>query len=95
MSRSKKTPKAALGAARSLPWAALLQAGVVLRSRWSGLSEKDRTRLIRLLRVSKGRLGNLSAKERGELRRLAGKADLKGLGRDLLALRGGRRRRRR
>jgi hypothetical protein len=73
----------------------LLQAGMLLRSRWSRLSEKDRARLVHLLRDSKGRIANLSAKERLELRRLAGKAELKGLGRDLLALRGGRRRRKR
>jgi hypothetical protein len=47
------------------------------------------------MRDSKGRLSNLSAKERDELRRLVRKADLKGLGRDLLALRGGRRGRKR
>ena len=42
--------------------------------------------------------GNLRpdhGKERDELRRLAGKADLKGMGRDLVALRRGRRGRKR
>ena len=92
MPRSKSRAKATLERTKSLPWAAALQAGIVLRSRWRRLSEKDRQRLIGLMRDSRGRLSNLSRKEREELRRLVGKADLKGLGRDLLALRGGRRR---
>ena len=92
MPRSKSRAKATLERTKSLPWAAALQAGIVLRSWWRRLSEKDRQRLIGLMRDSRGRLSNLSRKEREELRRLVGKADLKGLGRDLLALRGGRRR---
>ena len=76
---------------KALPWAALLQAGVVVQRRWRGLSEKERARLTRLVRESGGRLGNLSAKEREELRRLAGKLDLAGIGRDLTALARGRR----
>jgi hypothetical protein len=68
---------------------------MVLRSRWRRLSEKDRARLLRLVRDSRGRISNLSRKERDELKRLVGKADLKGIGRDLVALRGGRRRRKR
>jgi hypothetical protein len=95
MSRSKSKAKATLERARSLPWAAALQAGMVLRSRWKGLSEKDRDRLLRLMRESRGRLSNLTGKERDELRRLVRKADLKGVGRDLLALRRGRRGRKR
>jgi hypothetical protein len=95
MPRSKKASKSSVDRAKDLPWVALLQAGMVLRSRWRKLSEKDRARVLALLRDSHGRLSNLSAKEREELRRLAGKADLKGIGRELFALRGGRRRRRR
>jgi hypothetical protein len=60
------------------------------------MSAGDRKRLTTLLRSSRGRLGNLSAKERAELRRLAGKLDLRGAGRDLLSLfssRGKRRKR--
>jgi ATP-dependent Clp protease ATP-binding subunit ClpX len=95
MPRPKIKAKAALERAKSLPWAAALQAGMVLRSRWRGLSQKDRDRLIRLMRDSRGRLSNLSGRERSELRRLIRKADLKGMGRDLLALRGRRGRKRR
>jgi hypothetical protein len=95
MARSKSRARATLERTKSLPWAAALQAGVVLRSRWKDLSDKDRRRLIRLIRDSRGRLSNLSDKERDELRRLLRKADLKGIGRDLLALRRGRRGRKR
>jgi hypothetical protein len=95
MPRPKIKAKAALERTKSLPWAAALQAGMVLRSRWRGLSQKDRDRLIRLMRDSRGRLSNLSGRERSELRRLVRKADLKGMGRDLLALRGRRGRKRR
>lgn len=73
----------------ALPWAALLQALLVARRHWQSLSEKDRARLAGLARDSGGRWGNLSVKERLELRRLAGKLDLKGLRRELMGLRGG------
>jgi hypothetical protein len=95
MPRSKSRAKSTLDRTKALPWAAALQVGMVLRRRWSNLSEKDRTRLVRLVRDSRGRLSNLTGKEREELRRLARKADLKGIGRDLLALRGRRRGRKR
>ena len=95
MSKSKSRAKSTLERTKRLPWAVALQAGMVLRSRWTRLSEKDRQHVLRLMRQSRGRLSNLSRKERDELRRLAGKADLKGAGRDLLALRRGRRGRKR
>jgi hypothetical protein len=78
---------------KDLPWLMLLQAAVVLGRRWSTLSEKDRAHLSRLLRDSRGRKGNLSVKQRYELRRLARKLDLKGAGRELLLIRAARRRR--
>ncbi|HEV2922797.1 MAG TPA: hypothetical protein VGW98_02100 [Solirubrobacteraceae bacterium] len=95
MPRGKIRAKATLERAKRLPWAAALQAGMVLRSRWKALSQKDRDRLIRLMRDSRGRLSNLSGRERNELRRLVRRADLSGLSRDLFALRGGRRGRKR
>ena len=96
MSKTKSSrAKSARERIKALPWAAVLQAGIVLRSRWKRLSEKDRLRFVRLMRQSRGRLRNLSGRERDELRRLAGKADLKGIGRDLVALRRGRRGRKR
>jgi hypothetical protein len=80
---------------KAIPWAALLQAVAAAGQRWRSLSGKDRARLSRLLRGSRGRPGNLSSKERGELRKLVRKLDLKGMGRDVLApLRSARRKRR-
>jgi hypothetical protein len=83
---------------KALPWATLLQAGVVLGKRWRALSDKDRARLRSLvrhrLRPRRGRLGNVSLKERRELRSLVGKLDVKGARKELLALLGGGRRRR-
>jgi hypothetical protein len=93
--RSTVTSKSKLDRAKVLPWAMLLQAGVAFAKRWRSLSERDRARLTGLLRDSGGRLGNLSSKERKELRRLAGKLDLKGMGRELLPLLRGQRRRKR
>jgi hypothetical protein len=81
---------------KALPWAVLLQVGAVLGRRWRSLSAKDRAHLARLTRQSRGQLGNLSEKERRELRKLVGKLDLKGVSRELLPLvRPGRKRKRR
>ncbi|MHB8532890.1 MAG: hypothetical protein ACYDC2_09235 [Solirubrobacteraceae bacterium] len=79
--------------AKALPWAVALQAAVVVGRRWKALSARDRERIKDLLASSGGRPTRLSGKERKELRKLAGKLDLKGMGRDLLALRGRRGRR--
>jgi hypothetical protein len=88
--------RGAVDRARSVPWAAVLQVCGILYSRWRRLSDKDRARAVRLMRESQGRLTRLGSKERDELRGLVRKADLRGLGSELLALRwGGRRRRRR
>lgn len=82
---------------RALPWVALAQVGVAIARRWRTLSGKERARLTRLARASRGRPGNLSAKERAELRALVHKLDLRGIAGELYALtrRGGRRGRRR
>jgi hypothetical protein len=69
---------------KALPWVAILQGGGVIGRRWRALSTKERARLTGLARDSRGRPGNLSAKERAELRSLLGKLDLKGMGRELL-----------
>jgi hypothetical protein len=91
---SKRKP--AVSRVRALPWAALVQVVVAVGTRWRALSDRDRARLTRLLRDSRGRLGNLSTKERGELRRLVRKLDIKGVGSELRPLiRGGRRAKRR
>jgi hypothetical protein len=70
----------------------LLRGGVIVGKRWTALSSKERARLAQLVRDSRGRLDNLTAKQRSELRKLVGKLDMKGMGRELLPLvRGGRR----
>jgi hypothetical protein len=98
MSRPKrpaKSSKSAADRARALPWALLVQAGFVVGRRVGSLSASERRRLTALLRDSGGRLGTLTEKERKELRKLAAKLDLRGMGGDLLPLlRGGRGRRR-
>ena len=88
---SKPSKKEKRERVKALPWAAVLQAVFVVRRHWRSLSEKDRARLASLARDSGGRWGNLSAKERAELRKLAGKLDVKGLGRELTGLRRSRR----
>ncbi|HWY17828.1 MAG TPA: hypothetical protein VNY27_03860 [Solirubrobacteraceae bacterium] len=92
-SKLKRTVKA-------VPWAALLQGTLIVGRRWAALSEKERARFAELVRRSRGRVRNLSMKERLELRKLAHKLDVRGMGRDLAPLvlrrrhRRGRRRRR-
>ncbi|HEX4564177.1 MAG TPA: hypothetical protein VH115_06940 [Solirubrobacteraceae bacterium] len=80
-----------------VPWALLVRGGMVVGKRWSALSSKERARLAALLRESRGRVSNLSTRERLELRKLARKLDLRGMSRELMPLvrRGKRSRRRR
>jgi hypothetical protein len=81
---------------RALPWGLLLQVVVLVGRRWRALSGKDRARLARLTRDSRGWVGNLNSSERAELRKLVGRLELRGLAGDVLALvRRGRGRRRR
>jgi hypothetical protein len=80
---------------KALPWAVLLQGGTVAQKRWRTLSTKDRGRITELVRRSRGMPGNLSVRERAELRKLLGKLDLKAAGHDLLSLFSSHRKRRR
>ncbi len=92
VSRSKHSSGAKAGKRareKVAPLIFLFQAGVVLNKHWHSLSVRERARLARLLRASRGRPGKLSAKERGELRKLVVKLDLRHLGRDLVPLIGG------
>jgi hypothetical protein len=84
-------PKSKADRVKELPWLVLLQASVVLGKRWSALSAKERARLASLVRQSRGRVGNLSDRERLELRKLGRKLDLRGAGGELLPLMRGRR----
>ena len=79
---------------RAIPWSTLLQGGVIVGARWVALSAKERARLVELVRVSRGRLSNLSARERRELRKLVHRLDFRGMSRDLTALARSRRTRR-
>jgi hypothetical protein len=90
-----KQDESKLKRVKDLPWALLLQMGLVLGRRWRSLSAKDRARITRLTRESQGRLSNLSEKQRKELKKLVGKLDPKGTGRDLVLLTRARRRRKR
>ena len=76
-------------------WLLVLQAAMTARDHWGRLPPDDRTELARILRTAKGRPSNLTVNEKAELRRLVGKLDLPGLGRNLvpLAARRGRGRR--
>jgi hypothetical protein len=77
-----------------LPWALLLQGAASANRHWRELEAAERRRLTELVRKSRGRPGNLSARERADLRRLVGKLDVPGIGRELLPFSGRRRRRR-
>jgi hypothetical protein len=94
-SKQAEQDKSKLDRVRDLPWALLLQISIVLGRRWRSLSAKERTRLTELTRESRGRLGNLSAKERRELKKLVGKLHPKRTARELVLLTRARRRRKR
>lgn len=78
----------------AVPWLVFVRSAMIVGKRWNALSAKERARLAELVRESHGRVGNLSVKQRLELRKLAGKLDLKGMAGELASLwRGGRSRR--
>jgi hypothetical protein len=76
----------ALGRLRAVPWLIVLQAGMIANEHWQKLSANERSRLADLIRVSKGSPKNLSAKERAEVKRLARKLDIPGVGKTLLPM---------
>jgi hypothetical protein len=94
-SLTKKSDSKFKRTVRAVPWAALLQGTMIVGRRWASLSAKERTRFTELMRKSRGRIGNLSVRERLELRKLASKLDVKGMSRDLMLLGRGKRRRKR
>jgi hypothetical protein len=71
---------------RELPWEQIAQVLIILARRWRSLSEQDRARLRRLVRDSQGRVGNLSTRQRLQLRRLLRKLDLEGLAGEIAPL---------
>jgi|SRR5271165_2931342 len=82
----EKSSKSGLDRVKAVPWALLAQAGFVVGRRVTNLDAAERQRLAKLLRESGGRLGRLSDKERKELRKIAMKLDLRGMGSELLPL---------
>jgi hypothetical protein len=89
--RKKKQEEGKRGRSLAIPWA-LLQGTIVVGGRWQRLTSNERERLAALLRDSRGRLDRLSSKERKELRKLVDKLDLKGMAKELVALRAVRKR---
>jgi hypothetical protein len=81
----------------SVPWLTVTRAAMIVSRRWNALSAKERAHLTQLVGESRGRLSNLSVKQREELRKLARKLDVKSMGQELWPLfrgaRGGRGRR--
>lgn len=75
-------------------WLLVIQAALSARDHWGVLTPTERGDLARLLRTTRGRPSNLTAQEKRELRRLVGKLDLPGLGKDLLPLARGKGRKR-
>ena len=95
LSKSQPRPESKLRhTLEAIPWAALLQVTVIVGRRWASLSAKDRARFGELVHKSRGRLGNLSVRERLELRKLAHKLDVRGMGSELVALGRGKHRHR-
>jgi hypothetical protein len=93
---SKSRLKSTVG---SVPWLLLARTAMIVSKRWNALSSRERARLAELARESRGRTSNLSVKQRLELRKLAGKLDLKGMAGEFSSLwrgrKGGRRGRKR
>jgi hypothetical protein len=93
VSRHRESKSGARDKLGAIPWLALARGTMIVGRRWTALSAKDRSRLVELVRESRGRVGNLSVRQRLELRRLAGRLDLKGMTRELLLVARGRGRR--
>lgn len=72
-----------LPARRAVPWAVLLELVVVARDHWQKLTPGERAHLSALIKKSRGRPGNLTRRERADVRRLAVKLDLPALGRSV------------
>lgn len=61
---------------RLAPWLMVIEVLRAGRDHWGELDPRDRTRLTDLLRKSKGRPQNLTARERTELRGIAKRLEL-------------------
>jgi len=85
-------PRLRLGG-RAIPWLVLLELAQVAQRHWNNLTPGERAHLTALIKKSGGRPGNLTARDKDDVKRLAGKLDVPGMGRNLLPhaarLRGG------
>lgn len=70
-----------LPARKAIEWSVALELVMLAREHLDHLTSGEREHLIALLRKSRGRPGNLTAQERRDIRRLAGRLELVELGR--------------
>ena len=90
MSKHRESKSRLKSTAGAVPWLLIARAAMIVSKRWNALSSKERARMAELVRESRGRTSNLSVKQRLELRKLAGKLDIKGMIGELSSLwRGG------
>jgi uncharacterized membrane protein len=70
---------------RAIPWLLVFEAARTVRSHvMDSLSPKERRRVAEILRASHGNPMRVTEAQRKELRAIAGKLDVKKLGRDLV-----------
>jgi hypothetical protein len=67
---------------RLVPWFVVFEVLRAGKQHWDELDPKDRTRLVELMRKSKGRAANLTPDERTELRMIARRLQLVRFGRN-------------
>lgn len=80
---------------KRMPWFMALQAGLIAREHWLKLEPGERVELQQLIRKSKGRSSNLTAKERARAKAIIGKLDPAAFGKALVPVATGMRRKRR
>jgi len=74
---------------KAVPWMIMLNAALIARDHWGALEPRDREELVRVLRKSHGRPGNLTSKERSDLLRIVRLLDPITAGRRLMPFNGG------
>jgi hypothetical protein len=66
---------------RMVPWLVIFEVLRASKAHWDELNPSDRSRLVALMRKSKGRASNLTESERTELRMIARRLELLRFGR--------------
>jgi hypothetical protein len=80
MSLLRRTPARLLGR-RAVPWLLVLDLAREGHAHWQAqLTPRERSRMLELLKASKGRPAALAPKEQAELKALGTKLDVKALG---------------